>query len=741
MRLGEGPVSGRVGGQSVRPHGTGLLVLLGITALAVSSVPAEAIEPAGMGASQAQDATTDPLEEIRVLLARGEALFNSADQPDSIDVFSEVITRIDAVAEDVDVLPMMARSLSYRAQARFNLGQEAEADANLRQLLRVAPRTRLDPTTVSPKLIELFDALRAEIVGELALTLYPEATRVYVDGREVETTLEPIALAEGPHALSVELLGHTPHQREIEVVAGEMLTVDVVLERSSAIITVRTNVSGASVTVDGRAVGDTMADPDNPSASGEAELTFDGMNVGEHSIEITRDGYRPYSGEITVGDLVDYLLDPVTLPRMAGTVVLHRLPDGVELRIDDSVVDSQATAGVLELELAPGAHTIAVDGGSLGSFSTDVDVADHGRHEVSIELHPSVYFLGVVGNDEVGRATVAAALELVLGSGRWHRLALPQRDADALAEAGLQIDALRSQARGEGPRGVQWRFPEAQQHLDSQAPASLYVFAILSDDLVATHAEIGTFAGGPGPSFGDHIRVALDDPVVIGTRINSELLGGGSTFQRPWLGADFIDSMGAPGPVVLTVSPHGPTAAAGLSPGDIVVAVNGSPVATAADLHGALDELTIGAQLELGLASNSIAVLVGASPQIIDPDSTSSPFASVLIAVRQLRTAGGGSVPAWVLALNEASILLRAGQWEQVVRLVRPLQVPERPGVGASMSSYWLGLALSELGPDYTALARDAFERAAADRDGRLLHDDGPIVWPLARARARRLQQ
>ncbi len=57
------------------------------------------------------------------------------------------------------------------------------------------------------------------------------------------------------------------------------------------------------------------------------------------------------------------------------------------------------------------------------------------------------------------------------------------------------------------------------------------------------------------------------------------------------------------------------------------------------------------------------------------------------------------------------------------------------------MANYWLGLALSELGPDYIALARDSFESAAADRNGRLLHDDGALVWPLARARSSRLQR
>ena len=189
------------------------------------------------------------------------------------------------------------------------------------------------------------------------------------------------------------------------------------------------------------------------------------------------------------------------------------------------------------------------------------------------------------------------------------------------------------------------------------------------------------------------------------------------------------------------MSPSSPASEAGLSPGDVVVAVNGISVSTTTELELALDGLAIDAQVEFRLTIGNISIPLGKSVQIVDPDSVGSPFASLLIAVRQLRSAEDSSVPEWVLSLNEAAILLRAGEWEQVVRLLRPLQVPERGGVGASMASYWLGLALSELGPDYAGLARDSFELAATNRDGRLLHDDGPLVWPLARARARRLQR
>ncbi len=330
---------------------------------------------------------------------------------------------------------------------------------------------------------------------------------------------------------------------------------------------------------------------------------------------------------------------------MGGTVSIAQLPAGTTLIVDDRAVETSTATDPFEIELVPGHRKIEVDGGSLGSFSTEIDLADLDRREISVELRPSVYFLGVVGNDDVGRSTVVDSMEPVLTSGRWHRLALPQQDAAALTAAGLQIDALRTQARGEGPQGGHWRFDAAQQQLDSETPASLYVFAILSDDLVATHVEIWLFPGGPGPAFADHVRVALDDRASISDRVDTELMGAGSTFERPWLGADFIDSTGAAGPVVLAVSPEGPAAAAGLSPGDVVAAINGVAVATSAELQRSLGTLSAGSRIEVGLANGNVTVPLGSSARIVDPDSVGSPFVSVLIAVRQLRNAGDGSVP------------------------------------------------------------------------------------------------
>jgi len=79
---------------------------------------------------------------------------------------------------------------------------------------------------------------------------------------------------------------------------------------------------------------------------------------------------------------------------------------------------------------------------------------------------------------------------------------------------------------------------------------------------------------------------------------------------------------------------------------------------------------------------------------------------------------------------------MHAGIWEDTVRTLRAIEdAPTGAGVGQATVEYWLGIALTALGPNYRDTAIQAFRRAAADPDARLFHNDGPWVAPRATAR------
>ena len=53
------------------------------------------------------------------------------------------------------------------------------------------------------------------------------------------------------------------------------------------------------------------------------------------------------------------------------------------------------------------------------------------------------------------------------------------------------------------------------------------------------------------------------------------------------------------------------------------------------------------------------------------------------------------------------------------------------------MADYLMGLALAAAGGEYSATAKEFLGKAAADREARLYHADGPFVAPRAQARLR----
>ncbi len=110
-------------------------------------------------------------------------------------------------------------------------------------------------------------------------------------------------------------------------------------------------------------------------------------------------------------------------------------------------------------------------------------------------------------------------------------------------------------------------------------------------------------------------RVVARSSVRVATSMAAPLAAAASPVQRAQvhglrdrpgaapgrLRVDVTDVVDGPGALVVTVDPSGPAAAAGVQTGDVIVAVEGTATADAADLLGALEGTRTGQTVRVGL--------------------------------------------------------------------------------------------------------------------------------------------
>ena len=205
-----------------------------------------------------------------------------------------------------------------------------------------------------------------------------------------------------------------------------------------------------------------------------------------------------------------------------------------------------------------------------------------------------------------------------------------------------------------------------------------------------------------------------------------------------WFGAVMVDV----GDVVtvISVSAGGPAEAAGLLVADQVVSIGGEVLDGAAAARSVIDNAAPGTalavQVQRGAATQTVEVALGSSPRVISPSDPRLVYSVISASLAAELADGSSGAPSWVVALNQAAVLMHAGVWEDTVRTLRGIEdAPSGAGVGQATVDYWLGIALTALGPSYRPNAIQAFQRAAADPDARLFHNDGPWVAPRAIAR------
>jgi hypothetical protein len=696
-------------------------------------------------------AFADPLQgsadELQELFDRALTVFNSVDQPQSVPLWTELISLLDAPpAMELEIRDgLLAASLFRRAETYFNLGQNAEAEADLARALLVAPALAPDEAESSPKLLELFRRVRDRTIGRLTLAVEPPDARLEIDGVPFFVTLlDGIRLLAGPHTVRVSRPGFTAQTAEVKIASGAATPLGIELERASAVVKVRTNVADVEVLVDGQSGGRTaLLLPAGEATSAEgtggvvfAEALVDGLQVGVHEVTLVRDGYRPLAVRVAVEALVDYELTPFTLEETRGTLALSGIPSGARVRVDGVESTAAVAAGALRLELPVGQHEVAVELGSVGAFVERIELADRQGIELAVRLAPRATLLGVLGGDLAAAERLTRDLAGAFGRNpHWrfenHSAAAPT----ALSEVGVDASALRAGPQDE--RAPDWH--AVQDLADRRFTGSVYLLAVLSDDLYATDAQVFLWAAAPGPALPEMARVSLEDPVSLTSFV--ERFSAPPVFARPWLGATLFD--GADGVVVAGILPDGPAALAGLAVGDRLTVVGGRSVTRQAEVDTALVAFSREAASDAGFdvtvrrgeteRTLSLGALA-ASPVVLLEVEPELPVAVAAAWLNVARVAGG--VPEWVLGLNEAAGYLRLGAWADAVRSLRALEAPAGPGLGQAAVDYWLGVALLETDPAaYDAQARAALERAAAAADGRLAHHDGPPVAPRARAR------
>ena len=134
--------------------------------------------------------------------------------------------------------------------------------------------------------------------ARLTVVTEPDKAKVYVDGKfQGLSPATAESVAAGAHEIRVELSGHAPVTRTVQVANGGDTTETFKLESVLGRIEVVTTPPGAKISVDGKAVGSTR--PQGDSAVSQV-LLVENVSAGEHAVLAHLDGYFDQSLKITV---------------------------------------------------------------------------------------------------------------------------------------------------------------------------------------------------------------------------------------------------------------------------------------------------------------------------------------------------------------------------------------------------------------------------------------------------------
>ncbi len=666
------------------------------------------------------------------LLQASLALFHSSRQEESIPGFSDILDTIRLSTPVEGLSPAERRLLitcyEHRARALFNLGNSVEAGHDLRSLLSLEPGFQLDPDQVSPKIIQLFNSVRNDLIGSLTVIAIPPLSTLVIDGTEQGLTDgEPVFLFAGSHRVEVRRPGYDPFLQLVDIPAGQQLEVGpVALLRTMATCKFITVPAGVSVYIDGALAGVTG---DRPSAEARQAAREAGANPldisefllvpdiapGTHQVEFRKPCRVAITKELNFGQPIDYVDAVRRLAPSEGTIAIRAIPPGCTIFLDGEQV---GTGDLLLERICSGEHRIdaAFRG---GRFSTMVQVDNGDRVEVTTVLRPTLAYAGVFPR-------------LGFGGG--------VSDDVAVVRQGLSgVNSLNMKFPGDAE--VDKLFQRFGLNPAQTPPADLPIelLASLGRTLECNLLLLSVREGSQRElRLYSTLHPVPERVLVTEGGLHSALPGLASlldttpTLSRPWTGLLVADVPLATGYPVIGVTPGSPAAEAGIHLGDVISSVEGSRLTGAAMVRQAADTAgeggSLGLQLNRDGRLSQVTVQVGRTPVLLPISSDRFLYNRMLESLSsRLNTADSGGNQAAVIRLNIAICLLRFGQPERAAGFLEAATTTRPAGISQGTISYYQARCAADIG------RVDRAERLYAEvinhPESTLVDHEGPPAW------------
>jgi PEGA domain len=222
-------------------------------------------------------------------------------------------------------------------------------------------------------------------VGVIQAKSNPGGADVYIDGLYSGATSATVGnLAVGPHFVELRRAGYNPWIDTVQVLSGQVVTIDATLEVASSVetgsISVSSTPSGASVYLDGGYQGTTQ--PGNP-------LDLPGIPPGQHTVRLTLAGYQDYTQNVQVQSggiaIVEATMTPSSSPSSAGTLQVNSDPQGANVFLDN------LCRGVTPLTLTPvetGSHSLLLRLPGYNDYTSTITIAPGQVVQVQAGLTP-----------------------------------------------------------------------------------------------------------------------------------------------------------------------------------------------------------------------------------------------------------------------------------------------------------------------------------------------------------------